>query len=246
MKILSARPLTAVSSGLSPCAACEVRAVALCGALDDHELARMDAISTPLKFAPGQMIVQEKDDANSVYNVLSGHVKLYKLLSDGRRQITGFLLPGDFIGISALDTHEYAAEAMDSVTLCRFPRVSLNALLTEYPYLMQRMLDIVSHDLAQAQAHAVLLGRKTARERVCSFLLALSRRSLIAKQRATEPPSIALAMSRADIADYLGLTIETVSRTFTALKRAGVIAIPSRNEIEIRMPARIEIFAEGA
>jgi CRP/FNR family transcriptional regulator len=155
-------------------------------------------------------------------------VRLYKLLPDGRRQIVGFLLPGDLVGLSAGDAYAHSAEAITPVEVCRFSRRRLDGLLDEFPAMHRRLLGIAASELGAAQAQMVLLGRKTARERIASFLLTLERRAA-AVGLATEP--LHLAMTRTDIGDYLGLTIETVSRTFSQLKAEGAIALPRPGEV---------------
>jgi len=180
--------------------------------------------------APGRLAISEGDPATDLFNVVRGSVKLYKLLPDGRRQVTGFLFPGDFLGIAFNDTYAYSAEAIESVQLCRFPRGKLESLLIELPKLERRLLGEAANELAAAQDQMLLLGRKTAQERVASFIVSLSRK---AEKRKKPASPIALPMSRTDIADYLGLTTETVSRTLTQLRQAGLIATNRRNQVEI-------------
>lgn len=238
------RPVAAAAA--ASCAACPVRHLGVCDALSDAEINKLNAIMTDVRYAPGQSIIQDGDPADWVYIITAGHLKLYKLLIDGRRQITGFLAPGDIAGIYADDTYSYSAEAIGQVALCRIPRKKMNALSRELPGLPHRMLSMVSHDLAEAQSHLLLLGRKNARERLSSFLLAFAGR----RDQSAHAPSgalrINLPMTRADIADYLGVTIETVSRAISELKRDGIIVLRHRNLIEIPSLERLECAAEGA
>lgn len=179
---------------------------------------------------PQRTLFSEGDEANCVYNVTSGTVKLYKLLPDGRRQITGFLFTGDFLGLSMHDRYAYSAETVTPVSLCQFPRRQIELLLQEFPKLQQRLFTMASNELEASQDQMLLLGRKTAKEKVASFLLGLSRR--LARRGQNDNP-VPIPMSRSDIADYLGLTTETVSRTFTALKSKQVIRLLEGNKVDL-------------
>jgi CRP/FNR family transcriptional regulator len=212
------------------CAACEIRELSVCSALSESELARLRAIISTTHVDTGATVISEGDPAADLFNVVRGTVKLYKLLPDGRRLVTGFLFPGDFLGIALNDTYAYSAEAIEPVQLCRFPRKKLEALLAELPRLERRLLGETAHELAAAQDQMLLLGRKTAKERVASFLVSLSRR---AEKRRRPASPLEIPMSRTDMADYLGLTTETVSRTLTQLRQAKLIAAKGRNGIEI-------------
>jgi CRP/FNR family transcriptional regulator len=165
-----------------------------------------------------------------VFNVTAGTVKIYKLLADGRCQMIGFLFLGDFLGLANEETYAYSAEAITHTALCRLPRRKLERLLDQHPKMEHRLLGMVSHELAVAQEQMLVLGRKTAQERVASFLLMLSHRL---NGWGRDADSISLPMARTDIADYLGLTTETVSRAFTRLRRACVIAIGSDGAIQL-------------
>jgi len=224
------------------CAACEIRELSVCGALNETELARLRQIITSSKIDAGRTVISEGDPANDLFNVVRGCVKLYKLLPDGRRQVTGFLFPGDFLGIALNDTYAYSAEAIEPLQLCRFPRKRLEALLVELPRLERRLLGETAHELAAAQDQMLLLGRKTAKERVASFLVTLSRR---AEKRGRPASPLDVPMSRTDMADYLGLTTETVSRTLTQLRKAKLIAIAGRDGIAILDPKGLSALVDG-
>ncbi|HSY85706.1 MAG TPA: helix-turn-helix domain-containing protein [Verrucomicrobiae bacterium] len=212
------------------CAACEIRELSVCSALSQTELARLSAIIQGRRVETGGTVISEGDPATDLFNVVRGSVKLYKLLPDGRRQVTGFLFPGDFLGIALNDIYAYTAEALEPLQLCRFPRKKLEDLLVELPKLERRLLGETAHELAVAQDQMLLLGRKTAKERVASFLVSLSRRAV--KRRRPASP-LEIPMSRTDMADFLGLTTETVSRTLTQLRRAKLIADNGRKGIAI-------------
>ncbi len=227
----------------NPCAMCEVREMSICGVLKSEELDELVKILTRLTFENHDPIIDEAEPADFVFNVTSGAVKLFKLLPDGRRQITGFLFDGDFLGMAMNDIYSYSAEAIGDTTLCRFNRRKLELLLDRFPQLERRLLSQASSELAQAQDQMLLLGRKTAREKLCSFLLNLSRR---AEKRGYDPSVIALPMSRNDIGDFLGLTTETVSRTFTQLKRDNIIRLLDGNRVQLNDADQIQDMAEGA
>ena len=224
----------------NPCRACAVREMSVCSALSDAELNRLDSIAAKSKFQAGETIFFEGDSAEYLFNVTSGVVKVYKLLADGRRQITGFLFSGDFLGLALRNTFTYSAEALDAVAVCRFPRKPFERLLDEFPALEKRLLRSASNELAAAQDQMLLLGRKTARERLATFLLGMSERAI---RRGESASNLSLPMGRADIGDYLGLTIETVSRSFTGLRKDGLIGLPSIHDVIILKPASMRDVA---
>ncbi|MGF1609974.1 MAG: Crp/Fnr family transcriptional regulator [Kiloniellales bacterium] len=226
----------------SPCGACSIRHLSICAVLRPDELSEMDAIATAVELAPGDPLFDEEEPADYFFNVTAGTMKIYKLLADGRRQVTGFLGAGDFLGLAHEATYAYSAEAVTAASLCRFPRRKLEALLQRFPKLETRLLGVAGHELAAAQEQMVLLGRKTAREKIASFLLALERQA--ARREQPDGP-VNVPMSRADIGDYLGLTTETVSRTFTQLKGAGVIRLLQGGRVELLDRAALARLAEG-
>ena len=227
---------------VSPCDACRAREFSACASLTSEEQSRLAAIMRTINIEAHRPIFDESDAAEYVYTITVGTVKVYKLLGDGRRQITGFLFAGDFLGLIHNKAYAYSAEALVPTTLCRFPRRRLEALLIEIPHLEQRLLAMASHELAAAQDQMVLLGRKSARERVVSFILMLSD-SATRHGRPGDP--VFLAMSRSDIADYLGLTTETVSRTVTLLKKKGLIELLDEKRIRLSRMSALREIAEG-
>lgn len=237
------RPPPGHRQGPELCAACAARVLSVCAAIEHCDLQRLAAIVTDHRVNPHKTLVVESDPADSFFNITEGVVKVYKLLADGRQQITGFLFAGDFIGLSSNERYAYSAEAITEVRYCRFPRKPLEKLLADFPKMETRLRDIASNELAAAQDQMLLLGRKTARERVGSLLLLLSRRA--AKVGIPDNP-VMLPMTRTDIADYLGLTIETVSRTFTQLRKEGLIELRSIGEVRLRDRAALGNLAEGA
>jgi len=225
------------------CGPCAIRELSVCSVLSANELTRLCTIISTINFDPGRTVIGEGEPAGDLFNVIRGSVKLYKLLTDGRRQVTGFLFPGDFLGIALSDIYAYSADAIEPVQLCRFPRKKLETLLAELPRLERKLLGTTAHELAAAQDQIVLLGRKTAKERVASFLVSLSDRALKRRQPASP---LDVPMTRTDIADYLGLTTETVSRTLTQLRQAKLIATSQRNRIDILDPDGLKGLVDRA
>ena len=223
------------------CAKCNVRHLSICGALEEGELAALAEITTFVELQGHDPITSEGEAADYLFNVTRGAVELYKLLPDGRRQITGFLFSGDFLGIALNDSYAYSAEAVGGVSLCRFPRKKLENLLNRFPKLERRLLNVASNELVQAQDQMLLLGRKTAKEKVCSFLMRLSDR---AEERGEDPHTIYVPMSRSDIGDFLGLTTETVSRNFTQLKTSGVIRLLEGGMVHIPDMETLRLLTE--
>lgn len=226
----------------SPCSGCNIHEMALCQALSCHELKGLSAIVANIEVAKGATLINETDQAEFLFNVTQGSVKLYKLMPDGRRQITGFLFPGDFLGIALNDRYAYSAEALEATKACRFPRKEMEGLLREMPELEHRLLSMVSNELVLAQEQMLLLGRKTAQEKLCSFLKGLYDRRV---KRFPGTSSVPLPMSRSDMGDFLGLTTETVSRTMTNLKKKGVVALPSKGIVNVVNYELLSDLAEG-
>lgn len=235
-------PAARPSSANSPCSACTVRHLTLCAALQEDELSAISAIVSTVELCPGDPLFDEAEPAGHVFNVTAGAMKVYKLLADGRRQMTGFLFPGDFLGLANDEIYAYSAEAVTYCTLCRFPRRKLESLLERFPKMERRLLGMASNELAVAQEQMLLLGRKTAREKIASFLLMLSKRAV---QRGLKPNPISLPMSRNDIGDYLGLTTETVSRTFTQLRQSKSIVLLSGGKVQLADRESLEAISEG-
>jgi CRP/FNR family transcriptional regulator, anaerobic regulatory protein len=226
----------------NPCAACEIREIGVCGSLSGEELEELRRIIKESNCAEGRTVFSEGDPAENLYNVVAGAVRLSKLLPDGRRQITGFVFPGDFLGIAFNDTYAYSAEAIVPTRLCRFPRGSMERLVKSIRNLEHRLLGEAANELVAAQDQMLLLGRKTAKERVASFLIGLTER---ARRRGRRDNPIAVPMSRTDIADYLGLTTETVSRSFTRLKSANIIRLEPHGMVAILDREALAELAEG-
>jgi len=190
-------------------------------------LIALEHIGMRRSFTRDEEIYAEGDRSDCWFRVVAGTVRSCKLLADGRRHIPEFFFAGDSFGLDAADERFASAEAVGDVVVMRYPRGATERLLDERPELARRMCSATLRGLTHAHARMLLLGRMTATERVASFLLELAERR--DAKRAVELP-----MSRYDIADYLGLTIETVSRVLSAFKRDGAIAVPSPHRIEFR------------
>jgi CRP/FNR family nitrogen fixation transcriptional regulator len=194
------------------------------GQLD--ELIALEQLGSRRSFARDEEIYAEGDRADCWFKVISGTVRICKLMADGRRHIAEFFHAGDCFGLDGVGERVFAAEAVDDIIVMRFTRAATERLIDERPELARRMCNMTLRNLAHAQTRLLLLGRMTAPERVVSFLLELAERRDV--RRVLDVP-----MTRSDIADYLGLTIETVCRVLSALKRESVIAIPTPQRIEI-------------
>lgn len=231
-----------VASSAEPCSSCEARPTSVCAAIEKVDLDMLARAAVPISIHAGQTFVYEGDPAENFFNLTGGTARLFKLLPDGRRQIIGFASTGCFLGLAVRDAYTFSAEAVDGVNLCRFSRSAMRTLLDDFPNLERRLLMTASNELAAAQEQMLLLGRKTARERLASFLIMQSATGQHCLHHTTR---VALPMTRGDIADYLGLTIETVSRTFTKLKADHLIELPSPHYVTISNYEALESIAGG-
>lgn len=230
------------------CDTCTIRNGSICGSLAADDLARINAIARLKHFRPGDIIQRDHDNPGYFANVVSGVVKLTKTLSDGRQQIVGLQFPSDFLGRPFRARSPYCAEAADEVTLCTFERTQFERLVKETPGIERGLFEYALDELDAAQEWMVLLGRKSATERVASFLLMVARRLRPATCATQGEESISasfdLPLSRSEIADYLGLTIETVSRQVTSLKRRGVIRLEGTRRVTVPDVSALEKLAE--
>jgi CRP-like cAMP-binding protein len=186
----------------------------------------MQAMGALMSYPRGAEIYGEDEATDYLYQVVRGTVRTYKVFSDGRRQIGGFYLPGDVFGLQFGDEHALSAEAMTDAKVRVVRRSALDALAKRDPLVAQELFLLTSRELRRMQKRMLLLI-KSAQERVASFLLEMA-------ERVPASPAIELPMSRQDIADYLGMTIETVSRTFTTLEAAATIELPTSRRIVLR------------
>jgi CRP-like cAMP-binding protein len=191
----------------------------------------IDVLGAPMSFTRNAEIYGENEPADYLYKVVSGTVRTYKVLSDGRRQIGAFYLPGDVFGLEMGDEHTFSAEAITDCTVLVIKRSVVLGRATRDSEMARQLWTLTACELQRVQDHILLLI-KTARERVASFLLEMAK-------RAPAGAAVELPMSRQDIADYLGLTIETVSRTLTQLENAAAIELPSSRRIVLRNRAAL-------
>jgi CRP/FNR family transcriptional regulator, anaerobic regulatory protein len=218
------------------CGTCAIRHKAVCAALGADGIIALGRLSRRRVFPAGQTIMGEGEPHTIFANIVSGVVKLTKTLDDGRQHIIGLLFAPDFLGRAFRRDNPYFAEAATDVELCMFPAAGFEKLLPDHPGLEHRLFQFTLSELDACQEWMLLLARKRAEERVASFLLMLARRvpSMVCPH-AENPDGIhfQLPLSRAEISDCLGLTIETVSRQMTRLKTKGVIELVNYREIVI-------------
>jgi CRP/FNR family nitrogen fixation transcriptional regulator len=196
-----------------------------------ESLAALDGIGAVITLRRDEPLFRPGDSAEFYFKVLKGAVRSCRVLADGRRHIGEFFLPGDFIGLDAAESYAFAAEAIVATTLIRYSRRKVEALAAEEPRIGQSLVEIMRLGLAAARERMLLLGHMTAMERIASFLLDLSGRRTDGR--------ITLPMTRTDIGDYLGLTMETVSRAFSQLKSGGIITQHGMHELAIAKPAEL-------
>jgi CRP/FNR family transcriptional regulator len=232
-----------ISGVLSYCEACAARDEGVCGALSGHRIDKLSRIAHRRGFAAGQMILAEGAPAEFFGAIIGGVVKLTKTLADGRQHIVGLLFPSDFLGRAFRNENKYYAEAATDVDLCCFPRPAFEKLLSECPPVGDCLLRLTLNELDACQEWMLLLGRKSAEERVASFLMMIARRAAMPAPDGSV--QFELPLARSDIADCLGLTIETVSRQITRLKSRRIIGLVSNREIFIPDAARLEEAANG-
>jgi CRP/FNR family transcriptional regulator len=199
------------------CRVCQVRPLGICSVLEPDEWVAIEQISQTVTFAERDTLVSETDPCSHFFSITAGVARLTRSLSDGRRQVMGFALPSDFLGLSLEKAWTFSVEAITSMTACRFARHSIVNLVDQKPHFLMRMHEMASAELNLAQDHMLLLGRLTAEEKIGTFLLEMRRRW--ARIDGHVSSHVPLPMGRQDIADYLGLTIETVSRTINQMQR---------------------------
>lgn len=206
------------------------------------DLQRLADLADNLSLKAGSALVCEGDMAPYIFNVALGSLRVFKQLPDGRRQITGFLFAGDFLGLVVGQTYAFSAEAMETSIVRRFRKGPFRDLVEQSRSLEHMLLHRTSHELVAAQNQMLLLGRKTAIERMASFLLDLPSHD---PSRPSTGGLVRLPMKRSEIADYLGMTVETVSRVLTRLRAGGVIAMPNKSELIVERPERLRRHAQG-
>ena len=221
---------------MSACDTCVVRNRAICAALDQDEIEALNAIGRRRNLTPGEALMWEGEDSVLVANVIEGVLKLSTGTEDGREQIVGVVYPSDFIGRPFGSTTGHGVSALTDARVCVFSRKDFDAFAREHPALEHKLLQRTLGELDRTRRWMLLLGRKSASEKVASFLMETAERLSNATCETQDNHTVTrfvLPFSRQQIADVLGLTIETVSRQFTRLKADGIIDLPSRREVII-------------
>ena len=216
------------------CSACPIRERAVCARCDADELEQLEEIKYYRTYEPGHTICWAGDEMPFVASVVRGAATLSQTMEDGRTQMVGLLLASDFIGRPGRDSSPYDVTAVSQITLCCFRRKPFEKLMTSTPHIAERLLDMTLDELDAAREWMLLLGRKTAREKIASLLAIIARREAhLGLTRTDTRISVDLPLTREAMADYLGLTLETVSRQISALKRDGIIVLEGKRRVII-------------
>jgi len=228
------------------CRNCEVRHKGLCGALEPGQLLSLSKHTQMVRQEAGSELIADDTEVHTYANVMRGVVKLTKMLEDGRQQVVGLQFAPDFLGRLYARQNTLTAEAASDVELCRIPKAALERLVEEHPELEHRLHEQALRELDEARDWMVTLGRKTASEKVASFLWLIATHIdpvTEAKRQAglVEGITFDLPLSRTDIADFLGLTIETVSRQLTRLRKDGVIEVVNNRTFIVPDLERLEV-----
>ncbi len=216
------------------CSDCPIRHRAVCARCDQDELNRLEQIKYYRSFQAGQTIIWSGDRMDFVGSVVSGIASLTQTMEDGRRQMVGLLLPSDFVGRPGRPTAAFDVTATTDVVMCCFRKKPFETLIAETPHIAQRLLEMTLDELDAAREWMLLLGRKTAREKIASLISIIVRREATLHKRKTAGMlTVDLPLTREEMADYLGLTLETVSRQISALKKDGVISLEGNRHVSI-------------
>ena len=223
--------MTFVFTEREKCGSCPIRHRAICARCDDEELQRLERIKSYQTFEAGQPIIWRGDELKSFSSIVVGIASLSRTMEDGRNQMVGLLLPSDFIGRPGREYVDFDVTAVTDVTLCQFKRKPFEQLVEEVPHISQRMLEMALDELSAARDWMVLLGRKTAREKIATFLDMIVKRSAVP---GVDTQQFTLPLTREKIADFLGLTLETISRQLSAMKKEGIVEFSGRRDFVIR------------
>ncbi|RLQ87154.1 Crp/Fnr family transcriptional regulator [Notoacmeibacter ruber] len=207
------------------CVACEARHHGVCGTLTPAQLTKLSQTTNKHIYSPDEEMVPAGGEISHYSNILSGVVKLTRLMADGRQQIVGLQFAPDFLGRPFRASSDISAEAATEVRVCAFPKSTLEELVNEAPELEHKLHEQALKELDEAREWILTLGRKTATEKVASFLYLIATHIDPERSLDTAPMRFELPLKRADIADFLGLTIETVSRQITKLRKSGIIEL---------------------
>jgi len=230
------------------CTDCAVRDQALCSSLSDSELSALNTLGRRRTIARGQTLIWAGDESIICANLLSGVLKLVAATPDGREQIVGLLYPADFVGQPYAGQADFTITALTESELCIFPRAAFERVLEDHARMERLLLQRTLAALGVARTRMLSLARQSAQEKIAGFLLDMALRATTTGCRATPdgPMTFDLPLTRGQIADVLGLTIETVSRQMTRLRIAGVIALPGGRAITISDPDALQGRAEAA
>src|SRR6056297_2393391 len=223
------------------CNDCPIRHRAVCARCESDELERLEDIKYYRRFEAGQTVIWSGDRMEFVGSVVSGIATLTQTMEDGRTQMVGLLLPSDFVGRPGRDEAAYDVVATSDVVMCCFRKKPFEELMVHTPHIAQRLLEMTLDELDAAREWMLVLGRKTAREKIASLLSIIARRDATLNMRNGTSGQIVfdLPLTRAAMADYLGLTLETVSRQISALKRDGVIELEGKRHVTVPDMARL-------
>ena len=224
--------ITAPQNGPLSCDSCRIHNRAVCAHCNADEMLRLEQAKFYRTFSAGQVVVCAGDEMDFVGTVVTGVATLTQTLEDGRTQMVGLLLPSDFLGRPRRTEAAYTITAVTDLVLCCFRRKPFEKLLADTPRLASRLLEMTLDELDAAREWMLILGRKSARERIASLLAILCRReAALMRETPSGRMSIHLPLTREAMADYLGLTLETVSRQMTALRKEGLIDPQGRRSI---------------
>ncbi|TWI32888.1 transcriptional regulator FnrL [Paracoccus sulfuroxidans] len=214
------------------CNDCPIRERAVCAHCESDELARLESTKFYRKYSAGQTIIWAGEPMEFVASVITGMASLTQQMEDGRTQMVGMLLPSDFLGRPGRQTATYTVTATSDLHLCCFHRKPFETLMVQTPHLAMRLLEMTLDELDAARDWLLLLGRKTAREKIASFLVFLARReAALGKRQPQGQITIGLPLTREALADYLGLTLETVSRQLNGMKREGMLQLEGKRRV---------------
>jgi CRP/FNR family transcriptional regulator, anaerobic regulatory protein len=214
------------------CSDCPIRHNAVCARCETDELARLEEIKYYRSFEAGQTIVWSGDKMDFVGSIVSGVASLTQAMEDGRTQMVGLLLPSDFVGRPGREGAAYDVVATTDIVMCCFRKQPFEQLMNETPHVAHRLLEMTLDELDAAREWMLVLGRKTAREKIASLLSIIGRRDASQKSKGPARTLVFdLPLTREAMADYLGLTLETVSRQMSALRRDGVIELEGKRRV---------------
>ena len=226
------------------CSTCRLATICLPIALESEDIEKLDEIiqrGRPLR--KNEHVYRENDHFGSVFAVRSGTLKAYRITDDGKEQVTGFYFPGEILGMDAIskNTHASSAKALETAAICEIPFERLEELSVKIPSLQRHFFQLMSQEIAEDQQLITLLSKNSAEQRIASLLLSISARNARRKLSAN---SFRLPMSRTDIGNYLGLTVETVSRVFSRFQKIDLLAVENK-EINILDSERLRRLASG-